>query len=61
MEGPITRWMAVRQNNQKAIGLAADGDTHQGYGSIALLPNLGGTGNVLIVTGTGEQRAQRRR
>jgi hypothetical protein len=29
------------------------GDTHEGFCSIALLPNLGGTGNVLIVSGTG--------
>lgn len=31
----------------------AGGDTHEGYCSIALLPNLGGTGNVLIVAATG--------
>ena len=29
------------------------GKTHDGYASIAFLPNLGGTGNVLIVTGSG--------
>lgn len=29
------------------------GDTHEGYCSIALLPNLGGTGSVLIISGTG--------
>jgi len=28
-------------------------DSHEGYCSIALLPNLGGAGNVLIVSGTG--------
>ena len=32
---------------------AAAGDTREGYCSISLLPNLGGTGNVLIVAGTG--------
>jgi hypothetical protein len=29
------------------------GDTHEGYCSIAMLPNLGGTGNVLVVAATG--------
>lgn len=27
--------------------------THEGYASVAFLPNLGGTGNVLIISGTG--------
>jgi hypothetical protein len=32
----------------------ADGlKTHEGYASVAFLPNLGGTGNVLIISGTG--------
>jgi hypothetical protein len=39
--------------NMKSYPPAAVGDTHEGYCSFALLPNLGGTGNVLIVTGTG--------
>ena len=29
------------------------GETHEGYFSIALLPNLGGTGNVLLISATG--------
>jgi hypothetical protein len=29
------------------------GKTHESYASVAFLPNLGGTGNVLIVSGTG--------
>lgn len=29
------------------------GDTHEGYCAISMLPNLGRTGNVLIVAGTG--------
>jgi hypothetical protein len=29
------------------------GKTHDGYASIAFVPNLGGTGNVLIISGTG--------
>jgi hypothetical protein len=32
---------------------AVAGDVHEGYCSIALLPNLGGTGNVLVVAATG--------
>jgi len=36
--------------NYSALNDAAG---HEGYFSIALLPNLGGTGNVLLVSGTG--------
>ena len=32
---------------------AEDGKSHDGYAGIAFLPNLGGTGNVLILTGSG--------
>lgn len=32
---------------------AEDGKTHEGYATISFLPNLTGTGNVLIITGTG--------
>jgi hypothetical protein len=32
---------------------SSTGKTHDGYASIAFLPNLGGTGNVLVVTGSG--------
>jgi hypothetical protein len=39
--------------NMKVYRPGLVGDTHEGYCSIALLPNLGGTGDVLIVSGTG--------
>ncbi|HEY3835491.1 MAG TPA: hypothetical protein VGL72_02925 [Bryobacteraceae bacterium] len=37
----------------KAYRPAVPRDVHEGYFSLVLLPNLGGTGNVLIVTATG--------
>jgi hypothetical protein len=45
---PVDTW-----NGGKSYHSDASGDTHEGYCSIALLPNLGGTGSVLIVSGTG--------
>ena len=32
---------------------AKAGKTHEGYSTVSFLPNLNGTGNVLIITGTG--------
>jgi hypothetical protein len=32
---------------------AESGKTHEGYAIVAFLPNLGGTGNVLIISGSG--------
>jgi hypothetical protein len=43
----------VDTRTNQSYGRTGAGDTHEGYCSIALLPNLGGTGNVLIVAGTG--------
>ena len=37
----------------KSYQTASAGEAHEGYFSAALLPNLGGTGSVLIVGGTG--------
>jgi len=45
---PVDTWAAG-----KTYQTGGPGDAHDGYCSIALLPNLGGTGNVLIVSGTG--------
>jgi hypothetical protein len=45
---PVDTW-----NGGKSYHSDAGGDTHEGYSSIALLPNLGGTGSVLIISGTG--------
>jgi hypothetical protein len=45
---PVDSW-----NSGKAYRSDVSGDTHDGYCAISLLPNLGGTGSVLIVAGTG--------
>jgi hypothetical protein len=45
---PVDSW-----NNGKAYRSDVSGDTHEGYCGIALLPNLGGTGSVLTIAGTG--------
>jgi hypothetical protein len=64
---PFENRMAVRWQFDKAAGVyypvdstsgksyqtASAGETHEGYFSVALLPNLGGSGSVLIVGGTG--------
>jgi hypothetical protein len=45
---PVDTWQA---NGSYLTG--QPGETHEGYFSIALLPNLGGTGNVLLISATG--------
>jgi hypothetical protein len=45
---PVDTW-----DKMKSYLPGGPGATHEGYCSIALLPNLGGTGNVLIVSATG--------
>jgi hypothetical protein len=45
---PVDTW-----GQMKSYRPAGPGSPHEGYCSISLLPNLGGTGNVLIVSGTG--------
>ena len=45
---PVDTWTA-----DKKYQPAAPGDTPEGYCAVSLLPNLGHTGNVLIVAGTG--------
>ena len=42
---------AQQSNHSYATG--HPGEAHEGYFSLALLPNLGGTGNVLLLSGTG--------
>jgi hypothetical protein len=41
----------VQSNRSYVTG--QPGEAHEGFFSIALLPNLGGTGNVLLLSGTG--------
>jgi hypothetical protein len=45
---PVDTW-----DGGKSYHSDISGDTHEGYCGIAFLPNLGGTGTVLIVSGTG--------
>jgi len=45
---PVDNW-----NGNSRYPPAAAGEGHEGYFSIALLPNLANTGNVLLVSGTG--------
>jgi hypothetical protein len=45
---PVDSWDA-----DKKYQPSGPGDTHEGYCAISLLPNLGHTGNVLIIAGTG--------
>jgi hypothetical protein len=45
---PVDTW-----NGGKSYHSDTSGDTREGYCGISLLPNLGGTGTVLIVSGTG--------
>jgi len=40
------------RGRQTAMASAA-GKTHEGYNTVSFLPNLSGTGNALIITGTG--------
>jgi len=42
----------ARQGN-RAFAAGRPGEAHEGYFSVAMLPNLGGTGNVLLVSATG--------
>jgi hypothetical protein len=46
---PVDTWEAGKSYRRGG----APGESHEGYFSFALLPNLGGTGNVLLVAGTG--------
>lgn len=46
---PIDTW----QGNHSYLTAGQPGETHEGYFSLALLPNLGGTGNVLLISATG--------
>jgi len=45
----------------KTYQTGGPGDAHDGYCSIALLPNLGGTGNVMIISGPAGARSTRAR
>jgi hypothetical protein len=45
---PVDTWQANR-----SYLTGQPGETHEGYFSIALLPNLGDTGNVLLISATG--------
>ena len=45
---PVDSW-----NADKKYQPSGPGDTREGYCAISLLPNLGQTGNVLMITGTG--------
>jgi hypothetical protein len=47
---PVDTWTT---GEQKAFRGADAGETREGYCGITLLPNLGGNGNVLIVSATG--------
>ena len=46
---PMDTWATAGQAEQYRLG----GEHPDGFCSVALLPNLGGTGNILIVSGTG--------
>jgi hypothetical protein len=41
------------QQSNRSYATGHPGEAHEGYFSLALLPNLGGTGNVLLLSGTG--------
>jgi hypothetical protein len=45
---PVDTW-----NGNRSYQNSGAGDAHEGYFSVAMLPNLGGTGSVLIIGGTG--------
>lgn len=45
---PVDTW-----HDNRSYLTGQPGETHQGYFSVALLPNLGGTGNVLLISATG--------
>jgi len=45
---PVDAWQANR-----SYLTGQPGETHEGYFSIALLPNLGDTGNVMLISATG--------
>ncbi|HEY6391411.1 MAG TPA: hypothetical protein VIX89_09045 [Bryobacteraceae bacterium] len=47
---PVDTWSGTEPKVYRNVDAA---DTHEGYCAIALLPNLGGSGNVLIVSATG--------
>lgn len=56
------RWMFDKQagvyyptdsSSGKSYRTPSAGETHEGYFSVAMLPNLGGSGSVLMVAGTG--------
>ncbi len=45
---PVDSWQSNR-----GFPTGQPGEAHEGYFSLALLPNLGGTGNVLLISATG--------
>jgi hypothetical protein len=47
---PVDTWAGTEPKVYRNVDA---GETHEGYSAISLLPNLGGTGNVLIVSATG--------
>jgi hypothetical protein len=58
----VVRWLfdkaagvyyPVDSSAGKSFQTASAGESHEGYFSVALLPNLGGSGSVLIIGGTG--------
>ena len=48
---PVDTWAAGEPKSFR--GNSESGDNHEGYCSISLVPNLGGNGNVLLVSATG--------
>jgi hypothetical protein len=47
---PVDTWAGTEPKVYRNVDAA---ETHEGYSAISLLPNLGGNGNVLIVSATG--------
>jgi hypothetical protein len=45
---PVDTWQSNR-----SFQTSQPGEAHEGYFSVALVPNLGGTGNVLLISATG--------
>jgi len=45
---PVDTWQSNR-----SFQTSQPGEAHEGYFSVALVPNLGGTGNVLVISATG--------
>jgi hypothetical protein len=49
---PVDRATAASERG-KFRATAQTGEAHEGYATISFLPNLGGSGKVLIISGTG--------